>query len=268
MMATTQAEVADTPNKNGPEVKDLDGQPPSTNGVESQPEVGGPATNGPSSVPNNGAHDMNDSKLQGGYYKPPAPSPYPSDGMVPGYEHGQPGYGYGYNMQHQNSYPYPQQQYPGSDNANRHPGPYMNSMPRTPGVAPPPSPQNYQQPPHQGYSMPQPRYPTPTLNQLLQPGTGAPVQRYPYGEYPQQPNSQAAGWPVQQQPQHPQQQHPVRNYAPSPGFKSPPNSMQQVMALALFSFAPVQLAKMPVEGMVNDIETPSCLFLCGTVPTI
>jgi hypothetical protein len=50
------------------------------------------------------------------------------------------------------------------------------------------------------------------------------VQRYSYGDYPQQqppppPNSHpAAGWPMQQQQ--------PRNFAP--GFKPPPNSMQQV----------------------------------------
>lgn len=233
-MASTQAE-AEPPSKNGPEIKDLDGQPPATNGVDSQseaPNLG--TTNGPSMVPNNGAHDVNDTKLQVNYYKPPPPPlAYPSsDGMTPGYENAQPAYSYpphGYDMQQQqNSYPYPhhgqQHQYPGSNNTLRNPGPYMNSMPPRGGGPPQPPPQSYQ--PHQAY-MPPSRYPTPTLNQLLQPGTGAPVQRYPYGDYPPPPpqppsSQQAPGWPMQ-----PQQQ--PRHYAPSPGFKSPPNSMQQVL---------------------------------------
>lgn len=153
-------------------------------------------------------------------------------------------------MQHQQgSYPYPQ--YPGgggvggggnlvrsvSSPVATKPVAYMNSMPR-PGAGSVPSyPPVHQQ--HsggpasataggnggagQGYPPPPPsRYPTPTLNQLLQPGAGVPVQRYPYGDYPQQqqqqaPNSHVAGWPMQQQP---------RNF--SPGFKPPPNAMQQV----------------------------------------
>jgi hypothetical protein len=103
----------------------------------------------------------------------------------------------------------------------------MNSMPR-PGVGPVPSypPVHHGSGAAGGQGYPPSRYSTPTLNQLLQPGTGVPVQRYSYGDYPQQqpppPNSHpAAGWPMQQQqPQQP------RNFAP--GFKPPPNSMQQV----------------------------------------
>ena len=223
-MASTQAETKAVPSKNGPEIKDqTDGQPSpiTTNGVDSQVEEGA-TTNGPGhlNAPNNGAHEVNDVKLQGNYYKPLPPSTYPpSDGVAPGYENNQSAYGYlphSYDGQH-NSYPYQQQQFTGSNNSIRNTGPYMNSMPRAGAPPPPQSPQSY--PSHQGY-MPPSRYPTTTLNQLLQPGSGAPVQRYPYGDYPPPPNSQqAAGWPMQQ-PQQP------RSYAPSPGFKSPPNSMQ------------------------------------------
>merc|ERR1712071_493828 len=57
------------------------------------------------------------------------------------------------------------------------------------------------------------RYPTPTLNQLLQPGSGGLVQRYPYSDYPRQqpPTTQGAGWP--------------RNFNPA-GFKPPTNTTQ------------------------------------------
>jgi hypothetical protein len=97
-----------------------------------------------------------------------------------------------------------------------------------PGVGPVPSypPVHHGSGAAGGQGYPPSRYSTPTLNQLLQPGTGVPVQRYSYGDYPQQQpppsNSHpAAGWPMQQQ----QSQQP-RNFAP--GFKPPPNSMQQV----------------------------------------
>lgn len=237
-MASTQAEVE--PPRNGPEMKDLDG--PTTNGVDAQREMETNSSNGPTSTPvsNNGSHDMNESsKLQssGGYYKPPVG--YPVDSPSAGYENAQSGFGYpphSYvhqqqqqgDLQQQGSYPY--SQYPGSNLVRNvstpvlatKPVAYMNSMPR-PGGGPV---QSYPPVHHgggaQGY--PPSRYATPTLNQLLQPGTGVPVQRYPYGDYPQQqpppPNSHpASGWPMQQ-PQQP------RNFAP--GFKPPPNSMQQV----------------------------------------
>ena len=181
---------------------------------------------------------MNDSsKLQSSYYKPPVG--YPGDGSpAAGYENAQSGFGYPPHsyihqqqqqseLQQQGSYPY--SQYPGSNLvrsvsspvANK-PGAYMNSMPRPVG-GPVPSypPVHHSGAPGGGQGYPPSRYPTPTLNQLLQPGT---VQRYPYGDYPQQqqppppPNSHA-GWPMQQT------QQPPRNFAP--GFKPPPNSMQQ-----------------------------------------
>ena len=235
-MASTQAE-AEAP-RNGPEMKDLDG--PNTNGVDAQMETN--SSNGPTSTPisNNGSHDMNDSsKLQSSYYKPPVG--YPGDGSpAAGYENAQSGFGYPPHsyihqqqqqseLQQQGSYPY--SQYPGSNLvrsvsspvANK-PGAYMNSMPRPVG-GPVPSypPVHHSGAPGGGQGYPPSRYPTPTLNQLLQPGT---VQRYPYGDYPQQqqqqppppPNSHA-GWPMQQT------QQPPRNFAP--GFKPPPNSMQQ-----------------------------------------
>ena len=242
-MASTQAEV-EAP-RNGPEMKDLDG--PNTNGVDAQREMETNSSNGPTSTPvsNNGSHDMNESsKLQssGGYYKPPVG--YPVDSPAAGYENAQSGFGYPPHsyihqqqqqgeLQQQGSYPYPQ--YPGSNLVRNVSSPvlatkpvaYMNSMPR-PGVGPLPSypPVHHGSGAAGGQGYPPSRYSTPTLNQLLQPGTGVPVQRYSYGDYPQQqpppPNSHpAAGWPMQQQqPQQP------RNFAP--GFKPPPNSMQQV----------------------------------------
>lgn len=240
-MASTQAEV-EAP-RNGPEMKDLDG--PNTNGVDAQREMETNSSNGPTSTPvsNNGSHDMNESsKLQsgGGYYKPPVG--YPVDSPAAGYENAQSGFGYpphSYihqqqqqgDLQQQGSYPYPQ--YPGSNLVRNVSSPvlatkpvaYMNSMPR-PGVGPVPSypPVHHGSGAAGGQGYPPSRYSTPTLNQLLQPGTGGPVQRYSYGDYPQQqppppPNSHpAAGWPMQQQQ--------PRNFAP--GFKPPPNSMQQV----------------------------------------
>lgn len=238
-MASTQAE-AEAP-RNGPEMKDLDG--PNTNGVDAQREMENNSSNGPSSTPisNNGSHDMNDSsKLQssGGYYKPPVG--YPVDSPAAGYENAQSGFGYpphGYihqqqqgdlQQQQQGSYPYPQ--YPGgnlvrsvSSPVATKPVAYMNSMPR-PGGGPVPSypPVHHGGAPGGGQGYPPSRYPTPTLNQLLQPGTGGPVQRYPYVDYPQQQQQQppppnSHGWPMQQQQ--------PRNFAP--GFKPPPNSMQQ-----------------------------------------
>ena len=248
-MATTQTESEQTP-RNGPEVKDL--ETPTTNGIISSREndtTNNSTSNGPSPAPisNNGSHEMNDGgKLQGGYYKSPQPPPptmgYPGADAPPavGYDSNvQPNYGYpphGYTQhqqqpQHQlqqqgdvqNNYPY--SQYPGNHAVHNVSSPvaskpmaYMNSMPRTgsgPVLSYPPA--------HAGQGYPPSRYPTPTLNQLLQPGSGPPVQhRYPYGDYSQQqqhpPNTQTANWPMQQ----------PRNYSPAPGFKSPPNSMQQV----------------------------------------
>ena len=260
-MATTKTEAEATP-RNGPEIKDVEVS--NTNGVDGsrENEMSNSTSNGPSSAPvsNNGSHETNDGgKLQqGGYYKPPPPPPSmgypgadaPSAATAVGYDGNihQPAYGYpphGY-MQHQqqphhqpqqpgdvqNNYPYPQ--YPGSHQVRNVSSPvaskpmaYMNSMPRTgsgPVLSYPPAQ------PHAGQGYSPSRYPTPTLNQLLQPqpGTTTPVHRYPYGDYSQQqpqqqhpPNMQTGNWPMQQQQQ-------SRNYSPSPGFKSPPNSMQQV----------------------------------------
>lgn len=236
-MASAQTE-AEAP-RNGPEMKEVDG--PNTNGVDAQREMEANSSNGPTSTPisNNGSHDMTDNKLQssGGYYKPPVG--YPVDPPAAGYENAQSGFGYpphGYIhqqqqsdlQQQQGSYPYPQ--YPSSNMVRNVSSPvatkpvaYMNSMPR-PGSGPVPSyPHHGGAAASAGQGYPPSRYPTPTLNQLLQPASGTPVQRYPYGDYPQQqpppPNSHVSSWPMQQ-PQQP------RSFAP--GFKPPPSSMQQV----------------------------------------
>ena len=218
-MASTQAEAEVA--RNGPgEIKEVEG--PNTNGVDAQTDMdtGTANTNGPNSTSagNNGSLELNDgNKL--GYYKPPPPSGYdPSTG----YENSQPGFG-GYPPQRyshhqtpemQGSYPY--SHFPASQNVIRSvsapvaskPAAYLNSMPRPGGPVPPNYPVH---PGGQGY--PPSRYPTPTLNQLLQPGSGGLVQRYPYSDYPRQqpPTTQGAGWP--------------RNFNPA-GFKPPTNTTQ------------------------------------------
>ena len=262
-MASTQAEP-EAP-RNGPESKDADGSLPNANGVDSQQGgrgdvesgVGGANSNGPLppqqiSSHNNGAHDsLSDSnnKLAASYYKPPVavsgyesvPQPYDNtQPQQPSY--GYPQHGYGgipHPVQHPQQPDHMQGSYPGYPHPNQYPirnvtapiaskpSAYMNSLqqPRSGG------PVGISYPMHGGqYPPPPSRYPTPTLNQLLQPqpGTGAPVQRYPYGEYPpqqqqptsqqqQQPTSQASGWPMQQPP---------RSYTPGVGFKPPGNTLQ------------------------------------------
>lgn len=235
-MASTQAEAE--ASRNGPDTKEIDG--PNTNGVEAQRDTEVNSTNGPAAPPlaNNGPHDAVDSnKMQSAspYYKPP---PAPGAGYQPAgaYESSQAGYGYPHSymhqqpsdLQHQQPGSYPYSQYPGGNMRNMAPVASKPSayMPRNPAA-----PVSGYPPAHMpggasagGQGYPPSRYPTPTLTQLLQPGSGAPVQRYPYGDYPQQAqqppgNSHVQNWSMQQQ---------LRNYTPTPGFKPPPNAMQQV----------------------------------------
>lgn len=225
-MASTQAEAE--ASRNGPEAKDIDG--PNTNGVETQRDMDSTSTNGPAAPPlsNNGPHDVAD-KMQSAnpYYKQP---PTSAVGYPPpaGYESNQYGYPHSYmhqqsgELQHQQPGSYPYSQYPGGNVRNMAPvaSKPTSYMPRNPAA-----PVSGYPPAGQGY--PPSRYPTPTLNQLLQPGSGPQVQRYPYGDYPQQTqqppaNSHVPNWNMQQPP---------RGYAPSPGFKPPPNAMTQVLHL-------------------------------------
>ena len=268
-MASTQTE-AEVP-RNGPEIKELDG--PSTNGVDGQTDMDTSTTNGPNSTTtgNNGSHDMsNPNNL--GYYKTP-PSGYDPSAS---YENSQSGFGYPphryphHQSDMQGSYPF--SQYPGGQNVVRSvstpvatkPAAYMNSMPRTggPGLG---------YPVHGGQGYPPSRYPTPTLNQLLQPGSGPPVQRYPYGDYSQQqpPTSQAAGWPMQQ----------PRNYNPGVGFKPPANSAQVILCCLdkltkkPFKSVSLQLAGEiltlillnwgPFPGYLSKPFTPRSLLTCN-----
>ena len=229
-MASTQAEAEVA--RNGPEIKE-DGA--NTNGVDAQTDMDTGSTNGPAAGSNNGSLELNDAGSKGGYYKAPPPSGY--DASSAGYDNPQsefsyPAQRYGH---HQPDMPssYPYSHFPGSQNVIRSvtapvatkPAAYMNSMPRTGGPVP-----NYPGGhPGQGYPTPS-RYHTPTLNQLLQPGSAGLVQRYPaFGDYPRQqppPTTQAAaaaaaaaGWP--------------RNYNPA-GFKPPANATQANITIIAF----------------------------------
>ena len=227
-MASTQAEAEVA--RNGPEIKE-DGA--NTNGVDAQTDMDTGSTNGPPASSNNGSLELNDAGNKGGYYKAPAPLGYEAGSA--GYDNLQPEFGYPaqryghHQAEMQASYPY--SHFPASQNAIRSasapvatkPAAYMNSMPRTGGPVP-----NYPGG-HAGQGYPAPsRYHTPTLNQLLQPGSGGLVQRYPaFGDYPRQqppPTTQAAaaGWP--------------RNYNPA-GFKPPANATQAIITHILIDLS-------------------------------
>ena len=95
-------------------------------------------------------------------------------------------------------------------------GAYMYSMPRPVGGAVP----SYH-PVHQcgtggGQGYTPSRYPTPKLNQIIQPSE---MKRYPYSVHPQQQTSPLLNWPMQQTRNH------TRYFVP--GLKPLPISMQQ-----------------------------------------
>lgn len=238
-MASTQAEP-EVP-RNGPDGKDVDGPVANSNGVDSQTgraEVETNSTNGPPPQQigshNNGAHDgINETnKLTSsgyGFAKPTASfeqaTPYESTQQPP---YGYSQHGYSGISHHHPQHPqadHIQANYPGYPHSNQYPSGQGNSMIRsatTPIASKPAAYMNSLQPrpggpvpgyPVHGGQYPSPsRYPTPTLNQLLQPqpGPGASTQQYPYGEYLQQPSTQTGVWPGQQQ---------QRTFTPGAGFK-------------------------------------------------
>ena len=232
--------------RNGPADSSKDEDPGSAtaNGMDSQQqqqqqqkEPPEPSANGPSAAGNGNHSDpvAPEPKLASYYSGKPGVQAYEpvaggfTDNLQPGF-----GYPHGYGFGSESGYPgYPQYSQaammrgPVAAPVATKPASYMNIQQQQHR---PPVGLSYPATMHGGQYPPASRYPTPTLNQLLQPG-GPPIHRYPYGEYHHHHPHQ------QQQQQHHQHhnssqppawsvQHQLRSYSPAAAAFKPSQQHQ------------------------------------------